>query len=433
MTSEVIIANSQGIAMAADSAVTINGQKIYNSALKLFSLSKFAPVGVMIYGGAALAGVPWETIIKVFRHELGEKKLDNLEEYASEFIAHINSYPYWNKQSDQEHVAYIINTVFGALLSNLEEKIEFHFKDNKTLSDDQSLELFKVVISEFSETIIEEKRFLDGYSKKSILELKKSYAEVLKKSKEEFFSKFNLDNRTVGSLYNCAIHLLITETFNKSQISGIAIAGYGQMEIYPNIVTYEFDGIVEQKPRVRINEEKTRSLSSNQCTILAYAQEDMVMTFMCGLNPSIQAFLDENLAIILDRIPEIISDDFLAGNDDTKQAIREYITKEISGLNQKSREDLDLFIQNQQIRPIMSLTSSLPKDELAAMAESLINLTAFKRKMSDSLETVGGPIDVAVISKGDGLVWVRRKHYFPRELNSSYFGTYFHGYDRSES
>jgi hypothetical protein len=73
------------------------------------------------------------------------------------------------------------------------------------------------------------------------------------------------------------------------------------------------------------------------------------------------------------------------------------------------------------------MTRVLPKDELAAMAEALVNLTAFKRRMTDSLETVGGPIDVAVISKGDGLVWVKRKQYFPRELNHHFFTNYFRG------
>lgn len=432
MTSEVIIANSQGIAMAADSAVTINGQKIYNSALKLFSLSKFAPIGVMIYGGAALAGAPWETIIKVFRHELGQKKLDTLNEYALAFIAHINSYPYWHSDSDKLQVGRAIHTVFSTLLSNLENKVSLHFKDNEALSDDQTNQFLKEIIENFSATAIADNNFLDGYSKKSISTIKKVYTDELKNSREAVFSKFNLDTRTISSLYNCVIHLLITETFNESQISGIVIAGYGQREIYPNVITFEFDGILEQRPRVRINKDKTKSLDANDCTILAFAQEDMVMTFMCGLNPSIQAFLYENLSTILGRIPEIISDDFLAGDDETKRSIREHITKEIAGLNEKSREDLGHFIQDQQISPIMNLTSSLPKDELAAMAESLINLTAFKRKMSDTLETVGGPIDVAVISKGDGLVWVRRKHYFPRELNSGYFGTYFYGYDHEE-
>jgi len=40
-------------------------------------------------------------------------------------------------------------------------------------------------------------------------------------------------------------------------------------------------------------------------------------------------------------------------------------------------------------------------------------------------ETVGGPIDVAVISKGDGFVWIKRKHYFRPELNHCFFRNYF--------
>jgi len=61
---------------------------------------------------------------------------------------------------------------------------------------------------------------------------------------------------------------------------------------------------------------------------------------------------------------------------------------------------------------------SLPKTELAAMAESLVNVTSMKRKVSLQAETVGGPVDVAVISKREGFVWIKKKQYFARELNS---------------
>jgi len=67
----------------------------------------------------------------------------------------------------------------------------------------------------------------------------------------------------------------------------------------------------------------------------------------------------------------------------------------------------------------------LPKDELALMAESLVNLTCLRRKFTTDRETVGGPIDVAVISKGDGFVWIKRKHYFKQELNPQFFANYY--------
>ena len=43
------------------------------------------------------------------------------------------------------------------------------------------------------------------------------------------------------------------------------------------------------------------------------------------------------------------------------------------------------------------------------MDEALVYVTSLKRKVSSASETVSEPIDVAVISKGDGFVWIKRK------------------------
>ncbi|MNP85604.1 hypothetical protein D3C76_1854140 [compost metagenome] len=61
------------------------------------------------------------------------------------------------------------------------------------------------------------------------------------------------------------------------------------------------------------------------------------------------------------------------------------------------------------------------------MAETLANLTSFRRKlMMDSYsQSVGGPIDVALISKGDGFIWIKRKHYFNQQLNHNFFQNYY--------
>src|SRR5262249_30288512 len=75
-------------------------------------------------------------------------------------------------------------------------------------------------------------------------------------------------------------------------------------------------------------------------------------------------------------------------------------------------------------RPVMSNIQALPKDELGAMAEAFVNLTKFRRRVTIDRETVGGPIDVAVITNGDGFVWVKRKHYFNAELNPRFLARY---------
>jgi len=59
------------------------------------------------------------------------------------------------------------------------------------------------------------------------------------------------------------------------------------------------------------------------------------------------------------------------------------------------------------------------------VAEALVSLTSFKRRISlDEPETVGGAIDVAVISRGDGLIWIKRKHYFDPHPSHHFFASY---------
>jgi hypothetical protein len=89
MTAEIVIMNKESVAMAADSAVTLmqeKGQKIFISANKLFTLSKYHPVGIMVYGNATFMGIPWETIIKNYRQNLGKKKFDTVDKWAKDFI-----------------------------------------------------------------------------------------------------------------------------------------------------------------------------------------------------------------------------------------------------------------------------------------------------------------------------------------------------------
>ena len=80
---------------------------------------------------------------------------------------------------------------------------------------------------------------------------------------------------------------------------------------------------------------------------------------------------------------------------------------------------------NHYTAPFVNSVASLEKEDLSDFAESLITLTSLKRKVSPDQETVGGPVDVMVISKGDGIIWMKRKHYFDAEKNHHFFSNYF--------
>jgi len=93
MTAEVAIMNLQAVALAADSAITASmgsNKKIFSSANKLFALSEFAPIGILVYGNASFMSIPWETIVKEYRCFLGAKTFAELHEYATDFCGFLS-------------------------------------------------------------------------------------------------------------------------------------------------------------------------------------------------------------------------------------------------------------------------------------------------------------------------------------------------------
>jgi len=93
MTAEIAILNKEAVALAADSAVTFSrpaGEKVLTSANKIFALSKYHPVGVMVYGSGEFMELPWETIVKVYRAKLGKRSFATLREYADDLLGFLS-------------------------------------------------------------------------------------------------------------------------------------------------------------------------------------------------------------------------------------------------------------------------------------------------------------------------------------------------------
>jgi len=146
---------------------------------------------------------------------------------------------------------------------------------------------------------------------------------------------------------------------------------------------------------------------------------------MEGIDPYLQRHIEGYLSEIFDKYPEIIVENIEKFNDNEKQQLMEKLKVASNKIFKDCNERIKIYKGKSYVDPIIRVVAMLPKDELAAMAESLVSLTSFKRKVTMETETVGGPIDVAVISKGDGFIWIKRKHYFKSELNPQFFANYY--------
>jgi len=428
MTAEIVIMNSEAIAMASDSAVTMvtpKGEKIFTSANKLFALSKYRPVGVMVYGRASFMQTPWETIIKVYRRHLGKKGFPLLEDYAKDFMNFLDDGNKLFPDVVQERfVSMMTRGYFDLILRDIKDEYTTRIDDKGEISEKELKKIIGDIISKHHDMCRKapkDKNFGRGFSSR----FKSKYLEIVKSAAKSVFQKVPLTKTRRNQLYHLAECLVSRspQHFGEQEPSGLVFAGFGEKEVFPSVTAYIVLGIVDDKLKAKqFTSEKIDFNTS--ASVMPFAQREMVDTFMAGVNPKYAELHQSYLMEAFSTYARMIVNNIEEYTDKEKEALFNKLTRTNQEILTEMKKKLDSYMLEAHIEPITSVVAMLPKDELAAMAESLVNLTSFKRKVTMESETVGEPIDVAVISKGDGFVWIKRKHYFPAELNQQFFRNY---------
>lgn len=419
MTAEIAVMNKHGLALASDSAITIShavGEKVFNSVNKLFTMSKYAPVGIMIYGDAEFMGVPWEPIIKMYRSELGTSRFGHIEEYASDLVRFISENPIF---SDKDREARAFRYRVTQFLIGIRLRIDSELQALPYKGTAQATEQIRKAVNQ---TIKEEE---EHFAKHRIAPASPRMRGQAWKGRvqgilREVFERFPLEDSQKGKM------VALVETLFRSDYlphtTGVVVAGFGEQEIYPKLVSMHLDGVYARKLR-----HTTQSQTIDESTtaaLIPFAQSEMVATFMNGVDPSLARSLDHHLSLVLNQLPTDVISRKLGLNHSQHQELTNMLAslgKTVVEMCQKhSRE-----YQRKHADPVTAALAHLPKEDLADLAESLVHLTSVKRRVALDTETVGGPIDVAVISKGDGFIWLKRKHYFRPELNPHFLATYY--------
>lgn len=215
-----------------------------------------------------------------------------------------------------------------------------------------------------------------------------------------------------------ALHRRVTSDF----FTGLVFAGFGENETFPSLVAFKTDGVIFGRIKKIETDRVATSHSEVAGQILPFAQREMVDRFMYGIDPQFETVIEKYLQAAIEETGKAIT---LALPKRQSRATREKLKNSIQSAANASvatwRERMVPLFKDRFMREVQDMIFLMPKQELALLAQELINLTSVKRKFSSGRESVGGPIDVAVISKIDGFVWVRRKHYFDPGLNPRYF------------
>lgn len=426
MTAEIAVMNEEAIALAADSAVT-GPSKIFTSANKIFALSKYHPVALMVFDNARFHGVPWETIVKQYRRSLKDKSFPTLEEHAADFLAYFNSAPaLFPAEAQEQGVGHLVYGLFLAIRADAFEIVEERWlvQDEKP-SGEELVEIFEAVIDGHHRRWKQAKRrkgIPSGYQ----AEVRQKYRGLISNVYAATFESIPLSEKAKSQLRALLPLIAVKdERFERSPShSGIVIAGFGSDDVFPRLRRYNFDCIVAD--RLKYSEGDPVDVGPGQRgVVVPFAQREPVDAFMEGIAPNIRNHL---VAWWLPKLHELLAEvgEHLQLSEASQASLDEAFAERLFEIVQKEQhESLMEFSDQNKVQRIIQIVGMLPKDELAEMAESLVNLTSFERRVTPDAETVGGPIDVAVISRGDGFIWIKRKHYFSPDLNPHFLSNYY--------
>lgn len=408
MTAIVSILNKHAVSLAADSAMTIGGRKVYNSANKLFALSKYKPVAIAFYNNLNLVNCPWEVVTKEYRRHLGKRSFATLLEYVADFFNYLKTQNYFSTVAEQH------------------QQIEWEFQNylDSVLDDMNRLNLtneFNAFVKNQETQFYSRMNNLVSIGPLSKDEFKLMYDHEISEALRHVKNVYNVD--LDKDIVSHQLFSMFVKDMWLSNMTGIVFCGYGDKEIYPCLYNYDSYVVINNKLAIFPHDEKAIEIGKPApAAIRTFAQTDVMDTLTFGIAPSVRTIYRENLSKPLIDVLNKIGDK--VGNAGVKQTIADFIKNDLDSYVDDYMSECAKAAQKTYAQPFLNSMTSLEKEDLADFAESMIKVTSIKRKVSPTLATVDGPIDVMVISKAEGVIWIKRKHYFSPELNHSFFNNY---------
>lgn len=419
MTAIVGTINRRGVAFAADSAAThtiSSRHKITNHANKIFELSKYYPVGAAICGNLDFLGMPWEDIFKMYRSYLKDNSKPLLSDYSKDFFNFVNQQimPLLCDRQKRD-LSLVINSFWKEVLDLSKEDIT---KAGNSISD---ITLYPALLSRLE-------YFNNLYTTKEKCNLLIDYTQA----RFVAYAEDIIDN-TLGDCLSspecpqnfkekfiCALFSIISSDFHVYlSTTEIIIWGYGETELFPSyesfVISLAFDNNLKYTSK-----SKYAVSNDNVACVEPFAQTDVANTVVRGIDADLRTQFYSTFQSSLNTFKDEIISKLQAANAPA-DLINIFHTLDVDAYTKVYIQNMDEYIQTNYIEKLVNTISYLSKEDLADMAESLVRMTYLKRRITSEEESVGGPVDVAVITKGDGFIWLKRKHYFSPELNHHYF------------
>lgn len=429
MTAVVGVLNKRGLAIAADSAVTRQRnieRKITKNGNKMIRLSNKVPVSVMLTGNGAYLRTQWDIIVRYYRQHRGDIAHETVEACVHDFFRFIaDNHLFCEEELVKSWMRYELDQLFNTA----DSKVDFKLKES---DDEGKLKCCKTYLRSF---LIQLRRYRTHCLKAGVCEQFKDYSldkfhtyigdmitDYLseKEYQEDAFNYGKFPKDFLAALKDDIESTLMVKLTTRRQYdedsAELVFTGFGSVQEYPSLVsTIVYEGF-DNRVNYHIRPEDIICISDEKpVAICPFAQKDVIKSLLRGLYDgyyrSVRNAMQDTYSLFGNNI-------FDPNKWDKKFENLDFM-KFLTMLEEVKTDDLDRKFHNANVRYLNKKQHKWEKNlkdydllAMAALAQSLIDLTGFHRILTFSQEGVGGPVDLAVITKNEGFRWLNRKSWY---------------------
>ncbi|HEY2071789.1 MAG TPA: hypothetical protein VGG48_19675 [Rhizomicrobium sp.] len=416
MTSEIAVMNQRAVALAADSAVTLiagSTVAIRNDQRKLYNLVEGQPIGLMFYGLADMMGHPWDQLIDTYQKKVKPKGVKHVTDYAASFTKMLDDVPeLFPRERQAEEYRRLLASVYRYIFLLAEFMAENAEQEGEPPSD---LVIMEAAIQEvWREYQFKEDGtprpdlacFPPGFGAKVLSEHGAQIDELINYA----FQQFGLSKQGLTRLREIAVFCVVKDLFLE-HVTGLVFGGFGTEDRYPVVTTWFVSAIVcgiakRTQYNLDVIDGELRS------KIRFFADSEAAMGFIRGIDFNLEHRLYGGMRNRMHTLVDQVVGAFgTNAQPAAREQVRAYFQQDFVPRYFDSFRRAVLEYQQQAfINPVLQVMEIASKKELADTARELVGLNIFKKRLTAQKETVGGAVDVAVISRDGGFQWASRQN-----------------------
>jgi hypothetical protein len=424
MTTQVVLMNKLGVALASDSAVTA-GNRVLNTYDKIFELNAPHKIAILTSSGADFMMHPWEVMLSAWSenltgtHSSTEAYMEDLLKWLRTSIQSqgtlsnfesdlIYSYLYGEngiRDIARECLSEVFNENFVNQLDSNEKELWYSTTWTQEFREQMTSRLTKEVIEKCMDELDALIRERNEWTKLDNISVSQArvWVEWFWQSYEtDFVSSSFLDFPNIPGLAEKLNDLSLSAIVHPTSINRttLAMVGYGAKDLFPSATMVEIHGVLGGAVLKR--RQFNRSVSEEQQPIhLFFGQTDAIEALARGRDEMItNVARDSQRSLLVDIYEQ------LPASDDLEQ-VRQKIEESLEG--NTLEESIMSATQKSRRQPFEHAIWMSPMGDLAEFAGRLIGVQSIFAAMNQENPTVGGPIDVAIITLRTGFEWIRHK------------------------